>query len=195
MRNLLSAVVLLLLVQVSNAKPERSWMDDDWIAFIKEHRELYLEIFPIAKRMDSNSSMTAEQAHKIQKIVHGRPMYEQRVLFRMMNHIRRIRRFDDPIFGPSTSNDPMEEVVVIGRMFDQFPMDPAEFSFIDTAGMRNIQKKAPIGSIVKVDTMRRIHCYLILQSEVLKNRSRDSPTSFLRVLRKSRKAISEHWAG
>ena len=142
MRNLLSAVVLLLLVQVSNAKPERSWMDDDWIAFIKEHRELYLEIFPIAKRMDSNSSMTAEQAHKIQKIVHGRPMYEQRVLFRMMNHIRRIRRFDDPIFGPSTSNDPMEEVVVIGRMFDQFPMDPAEFSFIDTAGMRNIQKKA-----------------------------------------------------
>ena len=143
MRNLLSTVVLLLLVQVSNAKPERSWMDDDWIAFIKEHRELYLEIFPIVKRMDSNSLMTAEQAHKIQKIVHGRPMYEQRVLFRMMNHIRRIRRFDDPIFGASTSNDPMEEVVVIGRMFDQFPMDPAEFSFIDTAGMRKHSEEGP----------------------------------------------------
>ncbi len=141
MRYLLTTVAFIFLVQVTHAAPDRSWMDDDWINFIKQHRELYLEIFPIAKRMEGNS-ITAEQAHKIQKIVQGRPVYQQRILYRMMNHIRRIRRFDDPIFGPSSPNDPMEEVVVIGRMFDRFPMDPAEFSFFDTAGMRNIQNKA-----------------------------------------------------
>lgn len=116
-------------------------MDDDWIDFIKQHKELYLEIFPVAKLMDENT-MTRAEALKIEAILHGRPMYEQRILFRMLNHIRRIRRFDDTIFAPSSSNDPMEEVVVIGRMFDRFPMNPAEFSFFDTAGMRNVQKQA-----------------------------------------------------
>ena len=143
MRHLLITVTLILLVQPLQAKPEPTWMDDDWINFIKQHKALYLEVFPIAKRMDPGS-ITAEQAHRMQKIVHGRPVHEQRILYRMMNHIRRIRRFDDPIFGVSSSDDHMEEVVVIGRMFDQFPMDPAEFSFYDTAGMRKIQDKAHV---------------------------------------------------
>ncbi|MCY4128835.1 MAG: hypothetical protein OXG15_06285 [Gammaproteobacteria bacterium] len=141
MRYLLTAIAFIFVVQVAYAKPEPSWMDDAWINFIKQHKELYLEVFPIAKRMDQ-SSMTTEQAHRLQKVVQGRPVHEQRILYRMMNHIRRIRRFDDPIFGTPSSNDRMEEVVVIGRMFDQFPMDPAEFSFYDTAGMRNIQEQA-----------------------------------------------------
>ena len=140
-RHLLIAVALILLVQVSHSAREQSWTDDAWISFIKQHKALYLEIFPIAKRMEGNS-MTSEHAHRIQKIVQGRPLHEQRILYRMMNHIRRIRRFDDPIFGVASSNDPMEEVVVIGRMFDRFPMDPEEFSFIDTAGMRSIQDRA-----------------------------------------------------
>lgn len=141
MRHLLTAIVLVLLVQTSQAARERSWTDGAWIAYIKENKALYLEIFPIAKRIGQNS-MTAAQTRKLQEIIHGRPIHEQRTLYRMMNHIRRIRRFDDPIFETSSSNDHMEEVVVIGRMFDQFPMDPAEFSFYDTAGMRRIQEEA-----------------------------------------------------
>ena len=141
MRNTLFAIALILLVQVSHAAPDRSWNDDEWLAFIALHQELYLEVFPVAKRMGKDA-MTLKQARKMQEIVNGRPLYEQRILFRMMHHIRKSKRFDDAIYAPRKSNDEMEEVVVIGRMFDRFPMNPAEFSFIDTAGMRSIQDKA-----------------------------------------------------
>lgn len=141
MRYVLTAVVLIVATHATQAKQEESWMDGSWIAFITLHKELYLEVLPVAKRM-SKHSLTLKQARKMQEITQGRPLYEQRILFRMMNHIRQTRRFDDPIYDPQKPTDHMEEVVVIGRMFDQFPMDPAEFSFLDTAGMRNIQAKA-----------------------------------------------------
>ena len=141
MRFTLSAVALILLVQVAHATPDRSWNDDEWIAFIALHQELYLKVYPVAKDM-SKDHLTLKQARKMQEIVKGRPLHEQRILHRMMHHIRKSRRFDNAIFDPPKPNDEMEEVVVIGRMFDRFPMDPAEFSFIDTAGMRSIQSKA-----------------------------------------------------
>ena len=141
MRYTLSAVALIFLVQVAHATPDRSWNDDEWIAFIALHQELYLEVYPVAKKMRKDY-IQLKQARKMQEIVSGRPQYEQRILFRMMNHIRETRRFDDAIFDPPKPNDEMEEVVVIGRMFDRFPMDPAEFSFIDTAGMRAVERKA-----------------------------------------------------
>ena len=161
MKQTVLVLTLLLLVQTVHPRSDEKWSkDQDWLAFVSEHQELYDEIYPLAKRLRRDSA-TIAQARKLQKIMNDRPREEQEVLTRMLQHIKGITRFDDPshdeytgprdiyinFHGESLSGErgrdlSMEEVRVIGRMFDQFPMDPAEFSYQDILGMRGIRANA-----------------------------------------------------
>ena len=160
-QRILISVLLALLVQIPGfAAKDDSWENDDaWIAFRSQHKALYDEIYPIAKRM-RRDSITIQQARKLDELIRDRPAREQQIFQQMVNHIRKRYRFDDPKFATFTGykgivfygqdgnkssnrrNLDMEEITVIGRMFDQFPMDPAEFSYSDIVEMRGVRNTA-----------------------------------------------------
>lgn len=136
-----SAVFLFLtpcycVVAKNNASTEA---DDAWIAFVAEHKELYEVVHPFAKKLGSNL-MTLSQYRKWLRLIENRSKAEARIMERLTNHIRERYRFDDPIYDKIPID--MEEVKVLGRMFDLFPLDPAEFSYGDILGMRGIRKTA-----------------------------------------------------
>ena len=148
MKRVLLTVLLITTIQIpSLAEDDSSWEDDDsWIVFIAQHRVLYDEIHSLATKVSRNT-MSMSQARKLEKTLMKHPQADRVVMERMFNHIRKRFRFDDPIydgykgqFGSDSTR--MEEVVVIGRMFDQFPMDPAEFSYNDITMMRGIRANA-----------------------------------------------------
>ena len=161
MKNLVLVISLILLVQTVHPRSDEDWMnDEDWLAFRAEHQDLYNEIYPIAKRL-RRDSMNLSQLRKMQKIINNRPRDEQMILTKMSQHIRGATRFDDPLYdeytgpmgiyvdfhghslsGESRKDLSMAEVRVIGRMFDQFPMNPAEFTYADITKMRGIRASA-----------------------------------------------------
>ena len=133
------------------AADDESWENDEaWIAFISQNKALYDEAYPLAKQMRKNS-MSVRQYRKFLKMLEGRTETERVTIERILNHVRKRHRFNDAIydgykggvfvrfFGDDMD---MEEVVVIGRMFDQFPLDPAEFSYSDIQSMRGIRMNA-----------------------------------------------------
>ena len=142
---------LVLLIAVvtfpSLAASDDSWdSDDSWIVFISQHKTLYDEVYSLAKKMKKDT-LSMHQMRKLDKLMKRHSMKDRLILERMLNHIRNRYRFNDPIYegykGYSVyEGNEMEEVVVIGRMFDQFPMDPAEFSFKDITIMRGIRMTA-----------------------------------------------------
>lgn len=143
-------IALLLAIVVQGpyfAASNDSWENDDaWIVFISQHKALYDETYPVAKRMHKDV-MSAQEARKVQRLLKGRTEGERVNIERMINHIRKRYRFDDSIYDGYKGvddffGDDMEEIVVIGRMFDQFPMDPAEFSYSDIQNMRGIRMNA-----------------------------------------------------
>ena len=144
MKTIWSLVLLSALTIPCLAAEDDPWETGDaWITFISKHKVLYDEVLPLARRMRKDT-MSSHQARKLWRLQKGRSTVDRVNIERMLNHIRKRYRFDDPIyedfFGSFSAN--MEEVNVIGRMFDQFPLDPAEFSFRDIMGMRGIRMNA-----------------------------------------------------
>lgn len=156
MKQIILLVSVLLLVQTANARHHNQWLKEDaWLAFIEEHQGFYDELEPHAKWLKVNR-LNVRRFREIQEIVNNRPHDEQKILTQMIQHIKGTKRFDDPshdeytgsrdihihFFGEGRKDLSMEEVRVIGRMFDQFPMNPAEFSYSDIMGMRGIRANA-----------------------------------------------------
>ncbi len=142
------AFLLVFGIQISSLEAkEDSWENDDgWIVFISQHKELYDKVYPIAKRMRRDTVSSLEK-RKLLKMMKGRSETERVNIERILNHIRKRHRFDAPIYNGYRGirgfpGDDLEEVVVIGRMFDQFPIDPGEFSYRDILGMRGIRMNA-----------------------------------------------------
>lgn len=148
MKKVLIAVVLISFSQTPLfAGNASSWENDDsWIVFVSLNKDLYDEIQSLASRVRKNT-MSPSQARKLEKTLMKHSPEDRVVMERMFNHIRQRFRFDDPIydgykghFGYESTH--MEEVVVFGRMFDQFPIDPAEFSYDDITMMRGLRATA-----------------------------------------------------
>ena len=113
-------------------------VDEAWVEFTETYHELYLETKTYADRRNGNR-IDASTIQQFQRAMKRRTPGEAAIMRRMFQHMMG-GNFDDepdPIFYPD-----MEEIVVLGRMFDQFPMNPAEFSIIDIYGMRGIRQQA-----------------------------------------------------
>lgn len=161
MKHFVLLLFVSLLVQSVHPRNDDEWANDaDWLAFVATHQELYDEIYGVAKRLKRKYANLSD-VRKLQRIMNDRPREEQEILTRMLQHIKGVTRFDDPSYdeytgprgvyinfqGETLSGErrrelSMEEVRVIGRLFDQFPMDPAEFSYHDIVGMRGIRANA-----------------------------------------------------
>ena len=147
MKTIWSLVLLSVLTIPCLASEDDPWETDDaWIVFISQHKALYDEVLPLAKKI-KRDVLTLRQSRKLWRLQEDRSTEDRVNMERMINHIRKRYRFDDPIYEGYKGfdgfyGDHMEEVNVIGRMFDQFPMDPGEFSFNDLLGMRGIRMSA-----------------------------------------------------
>ena len=120
-----------------------SWeTDESWIAFISQHRELYDKFYPVIRRMRKDY-LTTSDIRRLEKRLEGHSYFDRSIVARIMDHVRKRYKFNDPIHGsPIQDHTNIEEVRVIGRMFDQFPMDPAEFAYHEITAMRGIRSNA-----------------------------------------------------
>ncbi len=154
MKHFILILFVVLVVQFIHSKDK--WQNDEsWLTFIAENQELYDEIYAVAKRLKRKYANLSD-VKKLQKIMNDRPYDEQEILTRILQHVKEVKRFDDPSYNAYTGsrnvyiNAPgerrdsmtMEEITVIGRMFDQFPINPEEFSYEDIVGMRGIRAEA-----------------------------------------------------
>ena len=132
--------------------------------FIAQRQELYDIVEPFVRSMSRDDMIFTSEIRRREKLKRDKTELEQNIMGRMMAHLRKRARFDDPRLGfvPAGS---MEQVTVIGRMFDQFPMDPAEFPYRDILGMKGIRRSANELNYTAMEiTMKLTHFCSILRS-------------------------------
>lgn len=140
-------VLLLPLLMLSSTivygETEDDWATDDaWLAFVAQHQDIYEVVEPFYQKNKWRGRMiTTTQYRKWRKLVKDMSPGEQNVAERIFGHLREVVRFDDPVHPPIGVGE-MEEIVVIGSLFDQFPIKPEDFSFNDIMGMRGIRLMA-----------------------------------------------------
>ncbi len=145
MRYLSVTVITFLLAFTSqaNANSNETWENDDaWLAFIAQYKEIYDIVEPFyAKRTWRGRMIPYTQYRKWLKLVSDMSDLERNVAERMFGHLRKVVRFNDPLHPPIGVNG-IEEVVVVGSLFDQFPIKAEDFSYNDIMGMRGIRMMA-----------------------------------------------------
>lgn len=138
---LVAVVLTTLFVRVAIADVEEGVaepVDEAWVEFTNLYHELYLEAKKYADRR-TGDTISLSTIQKFQRALKRKSPGEAAIMRRMFQHMMGGNFNDqpDPILCPN-----MEEIVVVGRMFDQFPMNPAEFSIQDIYGMRGIRQQA-----------------------------------------------------
>lgn len=135
--------ILVLSSTIAYGETEDDWATDDaWLVFVAQHQSIYDVIEPFyAKYRWRGRMVTPSQYRKWLKLVGHMSNGEKNVAERMFGHLREVVRFDDPVHPPIGVGE-MEEIVVIGSLFDRFPIKPEAFSFDDIMGMRGIRSMA-----------------------------------------------------
>lgn len=128
---------------VGYAETKEDWTTDDaWLAFVAQHQTIYDVVEPfVAKRRWHGRGIKYSVYRKWLKLTEKMTNVERNIAERMFGHLREVARFDDPAHPEIGVND-MDELVVIGSLFDQFPIKPEDFSFDDITGMRMIRMTA-----------------------------------------------------
>lgn len=135
-------IALSLVIFCYLTEATESWSDDtSWLNFIIEHEVLFNEVDKFAKSLRNSKTVSHLEVRRWDKILSRHNASDKIIMERMMGHLRNRVRFDSAFHNLSQS-DELEEIVVIGRLFDQFPMDPSEFSYHDILGMRGIRQTA-----------------------------------------------------
>ena len=141
MFKVLVAVVLVFLSATSYSA-EESWDEDQaWLSFILQNEALFNKVNKFAESLKNRKTVSVHKLRRWNKLLGKHEPHERRIMRRMLGHLRNRIKFDSAYYDRPIT-DEMEEIVVVGRLFDQFPMDPAEFSYGDIAAMRGIRMTA-----------------------------------------------------
>lgn len=140
---LFSATFVLVFLSIGvYGETEDDWATDDaWIAFVAQHQSIYDVIEPFHSKNHFGRTVRYSVYLKWLKLTRDMSVGERNVAERILGHLRERVRFDDPSHPPIGVDD-MEEMVVYGNLFDQFPIRPEDFSFQDILGMRGLRKMA-----------------------------------------------------
>ena len=103
---------------------------------IEREEELFQLVQKFVKRKSSLSSFTMGELRRWQKLMKNKTPSEQKTMQRMYVEIR-----DEALYGEPDLDryGDMEEIVVIGSIFDRIELDPAAFSVDQIRQMRGIR--------------------------------------------------------
>ncbi len=135
-------VALFLVFSATCYGAEESWAEDkSWLSFILQNEALFNKVNEYAESLKKDKTASIHELRRWNKLLGKHDPHEQRIMERMLGHLRNRMKFDNAYHDRPIA-DEMEEIVVIGSLFDQFPMDPAEFSYQDITAMRGIRMTA-----------------------------------------------------
>lgn len=121
---------------------DESWNEDPgWLSFTTEHEALFIVVHKFTKKLRRSDSISLNEFRRWNKLLSLYEPHQQAIMRRMKGHLRKTMEYDKWT-GIVQNYGEVDEIVVIGRLFDHFPMDPSEFSFHDILGMRGIRGTA-----------------------------------------------------
>lgn len=135
-------VTLFLVFSTTIYSAEELWEEDkSWLSFVLQNEALFNEVSKFAASLNNKNTASVHDLRRWNKLLGKHEPHERKIMERMLGHLRNRIKFDSAYHDRPIA-DEMEEIVVIGRLFDQFPMDPAEFSYQDITAMRGIRMTA-----------------------------------------------------
>lgn len=85
--------------------------------------------------------ITTKEIRRWHKMMRGKSVEEQQTMMRMYEEIKS-QSVSAPTEPDTSKYGKLEEMVVVGRLFDSYSLDPAEYSIQDILEMRGIRRIA-----------------------------------------------------